>query len=410
MVGLESGIRRGSACPPLSVSCAALVALACQGASPSPRHAGDRVADPALSDLPVDAAPRVVTAGHSGDTATGQPLLLDAASDAEQGEVRLRLLAVGDVLFGRYDRSKRYLRVARSDRSPFAAVAHLIGSADIAFANLECPMLAEPARFQTTRRLTFRAEPADAQTLARAGFDVVSIANNHAHDFGRAAVVKSRRHLEKAGIAAIGGGAGIEEALRPALLERGGLRVAVLAFTVWLKGKKTPSQNSAVAYVRYRDVVDTISPVIRRLHGQGLADAIVVSLHWGWEKETSPRHSQRRVARALIDAGAHVVLGHHPHVIQQIEVYRHGVIAYSLGNFLFDNPYPVQRLTVALEVVIERNHGGVRANEVVVHPVVIDRKTRTPRHLLPDEHRSWRRQLERLAPGAAVAGAAEHKR
>jgi poly-gamma-glutamate synthesis protein (capsule biosynthesis protein) len=363
-------------------------------------------AEPAAEPAPAADGADDTDARDTADAADAAPTPGPAAPAA-----RIRVVAVGDVLFGRYSESRQYLRVPVTKR-PFAAVRPILASADVAFANLECPMLAEPRRFRTHRRLTFRAQPADAALLARAGFDVISIANNHARDFGLDAVPIGRRHLEAAGLAAIGGGAGPAEAARPAVITRNNVRIAFLAFTVWLKGDKSPTPTAAVAFVHNSDLVKRVTTAIERVRRSDTSpdaapsatiDAIVVSLHWGWEPETAARPVQRAAARAIIDAGADVILGHHPHVFHEVERYRGGVIAYSLGNFMFDNPSLNQRLTAILDVTLERRGDATEIADVILHPVVIDARTRTPRPLRRGEHRRWLARLAELAPGATIA-------
>ncbi len=321
---------------------------------------------------------------------------------------RIRLVAAGDIAFGRYHMDKRYRRIG--GRAPFAGVDELIAGADLALANLETPLAAEPERLRLTRSraarpgdpgwsLSFRAEPADAALLAAAGFTHLSLANNHILDMGHQAAVETVEHLGAAGVVGLGCGLTPEAASRPAVIEAGGVRVAVAAWTVWNKGRPAGGDGWAVAYLGNRDLRTDLAGEIARIKADLGADFVVLSLHWGWEYEDQPRDSQRQAARALIDAGADVILGHHPHVVQPFERYRRGVIAYSLGNFLFDQTYRPARRSALLEVVLDAGERAVV--EARLYPLQIAGGDNRPRR---SGSRRWARTLQRMAPGFEVVG------
>lgn len=167
--------------------------------------------------------------------------------------------------------------------------------------------------------------------LRWAGFDVLGQANNHALDLGSAGLAETTSRLRTAGIATVGAGPDAEAAFQPLIREVDGVRLALLAFnavpdpgaarreTGWVRAEWDPARAaSAVDAARDR------------------ADAVVVSFHWGYEYETRVDPAQRDAARALLQAGADLVVGHHPHVVQAFEVDGDRCVAYSLGNFVFD--------------------------------------------------------------------------
>ena len=312
----------------------------------------------------------------------------------------VRLAAVGDVLFGRYLSPRRYRRVPRIER-PFQFVAPWIRGAELAFANLESPIVPHPTRVRTHRMLTFRAQPADADVLASAGFDVISLANNHAGDMGRKGAAQSHDNILKAGMQPVGVGATVRVAEAPAIVVRRGVRVAFIARTVWLRGDKRPSAAGAIAYVRPSQVAQ-LADQLRALRERTLADFVVVSLHWGVEGARAPQSHQRAAARRLIDHGADVILGHHPHVLQPIERYRHGVIAYSLGNFMFDNPDVRQRDTVVFEVELRKNGDRRCVGALRLYPFTIDARRGVPRTVVHRRRATVARALSELAPDAVV--------
>jgi len=317
------------------------------------------------------------------------------------------IAAVGDILFGRYLRTGRYRRVAATD-DPFAEVAPVLTAADIALANVECPIMAEPKEVTVnSRSLTFRCEPEDAAVLAAAGFDVVSAANNHMLNLGTRGAAQTARNLVAAGIAAVGAGEDEEAAFEPVVVEVGGARVAVLGFTTWTNGRRPADRNGAVAFVSTRRMRTALAERVRAARERLDPDFLIVTIHWGWEKEDGPRDEQVRAAHAMIDAGADVVLGHHPHVVHEIERYGNGLIAYSLGNFLFDNPAESWRRSVILEVTLEAEGDDRRVADVTLHPVVLERDFRAsssvPKLATGKVYRRWKRALRALAGGATIA-------
>ncbi len=218
---------------------------------------------------------------------------------------------------------------------PFASVPESIKTADIAFANLECPASFRGKPYPgKPEEVTFRANPASLFGLKYAGFDVVSLANNHTNDYGPLALQDTLASLNQLDIASCGAGSSEYEARKPAILERNGIRLAFLAYAepIWsvVAAEDGPPVKAGVAVLREEDIVADIQQAAK------LADGVLVSLHWGEEFHQVPRESDRALARRLIDAGALAILGHHPHVLQGAEWYRQGLIIYSMGNFVFD--------------------------------------------------------------------------
>jgi poly-gamma-glutamate synthesis protein (capsule biosynthesis protein) len=245
----------------------------------------------------------------------------------------VRFMAVGDVMLAR---SIGERIVAQWPGAPFAGVQETLQSAELLAINLECVIAdaGEPA----PKAYVFRAPPAAVEALAGAGVDVVSLANNHAYDYGVAAVDDMLPGLEERGIVPVGAGANAAAAHAPAVITRNGVRVAFLAYVdvpvegsgfdtrTWTAGPETPGVAWAEAGRIRQDVAAA----------RQAADVVVVMLHFGLEGRPEETASQREQARAAIDAGAALVLGAHPHVLQRTERYNGGLIAYSLGNFVFD--------------------------------------------------------------------------
>ncbi len=275
---------------------------------------------------------------HGGRIAPAPP----PPAAAVQTLARATIGAVGDVLM--HEAVKRSAE-SHGRGSPddgyawlFAPVADLLAEPDVTFANLETPIA--PGAPGGTREYVFNAPPAAVAALVHAGVDAVAVANNHAFDQGRPGFEETLRRLDKARMKAVG--AGPEgHAPGPLHLDVGGLHIAFLGYAHFFNqdGNACPPQRSAAERCVQAGQLDRarILDDVRAAAAQ--ADAVVVSLHWGVEYEPQPRAEDVELAHQIVEAGALVVLGHHPHVLQPIELHhrsdgRVGVIAYSLGNFI----------------------------------------------------------------------------
>ncbi|QRK11970.1 CapA family protein [Archangium violaceum] len=227
----------------------------------------------------------------------------------------------------------------------FGPISNALRSADVAMVNLETPVSGDPRA--STAPLRFDAPPAMLHALAAAGVDVVSLANNHAFDQRRAGIQATWAHLAEAGLQGVGSGPSEAAAWEPLILEKRGMRIGFLAFTRWLNGARNPVDPDVsphVAFVPYpsrsarlglgpESAVELVRAAARR------CDALIVSIHWGIEYSHAPQPDDRKLARALLEAGALAIIGHHPHVLQPIESYRttsgrDTLIAFSLGNLI----------------------------------------------------------------------------
>jgi poly-gamma-glutamate synthesis protein (capsule biosynthesis protein) len=212
---------------------------------------------------------------------------------------------------------------------PFQWLTPLLKGGDLTMGNLEAPLSRRGKEF-TDKRFRFRVSPAAATSLKAAGFSLVTLANNHTMDFGAVALLDTLTALAQQDIGAVGAGPDLASARRPFNTTVKGTRLAFLAYsltqpTEFFATPKGP--GTAPAIPRFFDAD------IRAARTQ--ADHVIVSFHWGQEGSQLPTAIQRSYARRAIDAGAEVVIGHHPHVLQGMESYGSGVILYSLGNFVF---------------------------------------------------------------------------
>lgn len=218
---------------------------------------------------------------------------------------------------------------------PFSGLSAIFAGADIRIGNLECVIATTGSA--TNKNFTFRAHPRSLPVLKR-HFDAVALANNHSGDYGREAFAQMLGLLQQSGLAQFGGGHNLAQAHSPLLIERKGLRIALLGYSEFMPRSFEADYNApGIAWSEDEQVVDDIHKA-RTVHG---ADLVIPVMHWGWENEPTSNVRQRQLARLMIDAGADAVIGGHPHVTQEIASYKGKPIIYSVGNFVMketDNP------------------------------------------------------------------------
>jgi hypothetical protein len=256
------------------------------------------------------------------------------------------LAAFGDVM------------LERDDPTVWSSVGRVLRSADIATGNLE-GVLSTRGLAVADKDYTFRGPP---QALARmrreAGVDVVSVANNHALDFGREAFLDTIANARRAGVETVGGGADLEAARAPVVLVRGGLRIAFLGYSD-VNPLGFPA-GAGVAGTARAWPEQVAADVARARKG---SNVVVVWFHWGEELVPEPSVAQRRLAEAALGAGATVVLGAHPHVLGGVATPRSGrLVAWSLGNFVF--PSFRDDTTATGILLVELGYEGVRGFEL----------------------------------------------
>lgn len=343
-----------------------------------------------------DVSPRTTTPARSMGAGEEPSAEIQAPTDRS-----FSVMAFGDILLARTpgDRVLEY-----GYRYPFSSIRTLVLTADIACANLENPASWLGSPFPGKPEIvTFRADPATLFGLAWAGFDLVSLANNHMNDYGPRALAETLDFLDLLGVGRVGAGRDLEEARRPAILERDGVRFAFLAYAepIWsVIGARTAAEGRTWTRIEERfhgPVPSSGSPAQPDSHRSSLAgvaiadlqdmtedvakvlsffqpDYLFVSVHWGDELQRMPNRFQRAFGRAAIDAGATAVLGHHPHVLQALEKYRDGLIIYSLGNLIFDMKAYSTYETAAFNLRLEA--GRLASLEII--PLRIDRNSYVP--------------------------------
>jgi poly-gamma-glutamate synthesis protein (capsule biosynthesis protein) len=264
----------------------------------------------------------------------------------EKENSTITLFAVGDIML---DRGVRYMVKKQGGgdfKFPFLKIADYLQKADILFGNLESVISDKGVKVGSI--YSFRAEPEAIGGLTYAGFDVVSVANNHIFDYGRKAMEDSFRRLKEAGISYAGGGFNEKEVREGITKTVKGVKITFLAYTN--KGSKYWQATKNRSGIGWLD--ERIKGDIKKAKEK--SDLVIVSLHWGEEYHRRPNKEQEYFGRLAIDSGADLVIGSHPHVVQPVEKYKNGWIAYSLGNFVFDQKFSKSTMEgVLLEALIK---------------------------------------------------------
>ncbi|KPQ01352.1 CapA family protein [Marinobacter sp. HL-58] len=280
-------------------------------------------------------------------------------------ESALTISAVGDISLGDHPVCVGHgMRKAIGTHGVdlFSDVREYWSNSDVVIGNLET--VASDVGLIPGKLSSFemRGDPAALTTLKEAGFNVLTVANNHALQHGKDAFDDTVANLKRIGIESIGLDDEKTNKTVPFVFEKSGRRNVFLGYSLrpeeWCKNDIPYS---------HRDSIDSLISEVQGFRNE-VDGAVVVSIHWGLEYLTYPGPEQLELGKRLIDAGADVIIGHHPHVLQPFEYYKDGLIIYSLGNFLFDLWHPETKPTVVAQITIP--HGG--APKVEFKPVYID--------------------------------------
>lgn len=296
---------------------------------------------PTTSSAPTTLAPSttVITPATTTTTTTTAGVV---TSPPPRG--RLVIHAVGDVNF---DGGHNAIFGHTGYDSPWAGLRGIFQRDHLSIVNLECSPSALGSPIE--KEWQFRCPVAALGPMRAAGVDVASLANNHAGDMGRAALVDGRQNLSAHGIHPVGAGSDLVEANLPAIFEIEGWRVAVVGFSgisgggAWFAGPGRPGVAPAT--------VDNVTAAITAAAAQ--ADVVIATVHWGVELTAQPTSGDRMRAQAMIAAGADAIVGHHPHRLQPLEVIDGVPVFWSMGNFVWPSLGPIISTTGVAEIVIE---------------------------------------------------------
>jgi len=257
------------------------------------------------------------------------------------------LLFVGDIMLAR-GVANSVKKNFNDDFDLFLSTIPEIAKADIAFANLEGPISTRGKNVGS--KYSFRFEPRVAPALKNAGFDVFSVANNHAGDWTLTAFKDTLTSLAELGILTAGGGQTRAEAITPSIIEKNNIRFGFIGFTdVGPNGLAVTDTRAGLLLASDPD----FETIIKDAKTQ--TDILIVSFHWG-EEYVEHTARQTTLAHTAIDNGADIIVGHHPHVEQATELYKNKLIIYSLGNFIFDQYFSPETMSgLAVSVIMNKD-------------------------------------------------------
>jgi poly-gamma-glutamate synthesis protein (capsule biosynthesis protein) len=359
----------------------AVQALALDGIDPV-RGNGDLAVYPLVTRVVVEAS------SPTGERLTLAAALTEALALPDTPPVRLAF--TGDIIPARcvYDAMRR----AGDPAAPFRAVAERLSSADLTIGSLDAAISDKGTPVGCRETFSLLAPPDAVQGFRLAGFDAVTVATNHAKDCGvsacgDAAFLDTLAHLSAAGIAPFGGGRNAAEAHRPVVLTAGGVRFAFLGYDAiaayYHAGPDAPGTAALDG--------ETLAADIQA--ARALADVVIVLPHWGEEYTPNPTRRQQELARRAVEAGAALVVGNHPHVVQAAAPIGEGYAAYALGNFVFDQDWSVETTE---GVVLEATFRGSRLAAIRFLPVRIQGRL-TPMFLGDSEGRPILRRIQEAA-------------
>jgi poly-gamma-glutamate synthesis protein (capsule biosynthesis protein) len=257
----------------------------------------------------------------------------------------LKIVAVGDILLGRGVES-RLEKANRDFIYPFEKVADILKKGDVVFGNLEESITDSTKSLVGINqggKYVLKNKVKAFDGIKYAGFNLLSLANNHILDYYEKGLFDTMDILDRNGIAYAGAGKNLEEARRPAIIEKNGFKIGLLCYTdmseVLYKGNPplmfiAGKNKAGVAPTKTEYIREDVAKV------RSMVDILIVSFHWGKEESFEILPYQRRLAQSLMDSGVDIILGHHPHQFHGIEIYKGKPIVYSMGNFIFDQNDP----------------------------------------------------------------------
>lgn len=295
----------------------------------------------------------------------------------EAGEIRgkVTLILTGDIMLG-----GEFLKFKNSQKAgyehPFKNLKGIFQAADIVFGNLE-NTLSKDGTIRADKGSILYAPPDSVSALKYLNYSIISLGNNHINDYGKEGLLKTIEILNDKEISSFGAGKNPQEANREITIERKGLKISFLGYTTnerHVRSIIADEDTAGCAFYGFKEIEEAIERV------KAQSDIICVSLHWGYEYYLYPSPEQVKLAHQIIEAGAHVVIGHHPHIIQGFERYKHGIIFYSLGNFFFPGFYEKdgclhkwrEESNKSIIVKCEVNRGKVEDIEILFSFLSID--------------------------------------
>ena len=263
---------------------------------------------------------------------------------------RIKIYAVGDVCLGDYNMcvgfGVRSVVKQKGSLYLFDEIRTQFSDGDIVFGNLEC-VLSDQNLNHNLESMVMRGSADAVEGLAHAGFNVLNVANNHIMQHGRISFIETCELLKKNNITVVGRAGDAGFCCKPAFLNIGDIKIGFLGYAF---EKDKYSEQPLYAIGSEEDVLNDIAQLKKQ------ADLIIVSCHWGLELLSTPSRNIICLAHKMVGQGADIILGHHPHVVQGVEIYNGKIICYSLGNFIFDLPFSPCRKSCIASIVVDDRH------------------------------------------------------
>lgn len=322
-------------------------------------------------------------------TTTPKPTANATVVNPEGTGAQVKLTFVGDVIMA--SKVEDILKQKGYDY-PYTNVKDFLTKADFTIANLESPITTRGS--VQSKEYVYRSSPEALPPLKQAGVDIVNLANNHVMDYGTEGLLDTMQLLDQEGIKRVGAGKDNVEAYQPVMVEKDGVKIAVFGFSRVVpeaSWKAAPGHPGVAETYSYKLPVEAIEKA------KASADLVVVVAHWGVERDDNPDKNQKELAHRYIDAGADLVIGGHPHVLQGFEQYKGKWIAYSLGNFIFTtNDTPKTWETVILEAACTKD------KSCNIHLVPILTKAALPTPMNEVDGAKLFQRLSKISIGAQV--------
>lgn len=312
----------------------------------------------------------------------------EAVVTAKNDDTLVTATMVGDMMFGRHveEVTKRY-----GHDHLFRYVMPFFEDADYATGNFEHPVTFNDDYEEMEKNIHLQTKASSVEALKKLDFTVVNLANNHLMDYMDKGVMDTVEAFNKNELPFVGGGLDLAEASQIDYQEVNGVTIATLGFTdAYVKDSDALESSPGVLLAD----PEIFIPLIQEANEK--ADLVMVHVHWGGEYETNPSPRQEGLAKAIADSGADVILGHHPHVLQPVEVYNDTVIFYSLGNFIFDQGWSTTRETAIVQYKLSESGVG----QFEISPLLIEAATPTPLGKMDGYYR--KKIFNRLTKGSTI--------
>ena len=281
--------------------------------------------------------------------------VVDFTEETEEFQ-NLSISLIGDILM---DGSVKTYINKNGFNYPWDNVREYFQNDDITIGNLETSITNKGTKWPN-KQFNFRSNPKNIKAMEEAGVDIVSLSNNHSLDYGYDGLIDTLKHIDNSKIKRVGAGYNKKDAIKGTVVERNGITVGVLGFSRVVPDVKWYASGKRAGLVgAYDPHVQEVLDRVKEMKEE--VDILVLAIHWGVERSDTPRKQEMDLAKKLVDSGVDIVMGHHPHVLQGIEIYKGKPIFYSLGNFVFGTSSELTSNTMIAQVnLVEKNIDNIK--------------------------------------------------